>query len=600
MELTILIMEQKQLKLNSTQSIYQMIFKSRAKQFALLLLLFSSIAVNAQNNIKLQWEVSDASEKSPINNKPNLFFRDTTQLYQFVDSTLTATKNKGYLFCTIDTLKQTEDTFTYTIYLGPQYDHIYINTQKVSDQILKSRYWKGNSKFKKVLPNELERAKFQVVEYYENQGYPFTKVWTDSLHFKGNDLYANLNLDLGDQVVFDTLIVKREKPLGVQKKFFERYLGLKKGEPFSQKNVERAESIIKQTSYLKLKDTIDVVFEYGRAMVEIPLEKRRASRADGLIGFAPNESDDGGVLVTGQVLLDLQNPFGTGKRFFIDWKKPDQHSQWFKGSYEHPRFFKTQMDVGYNINLQIQDSTFIRVSNEVLLKRRVGVNGAVKLGARWESSRLLRELDEQAVDTLNDTKSTLYSLGYDWVNLDDLLFPRRGWKIGFKGSAGQRTIIFNPSFDESVYEGISEKSLMFDWQFTAESYFGITKWIDGYLKLDAAQMIADKLFLNELYRLGGFNSVRGFLEGELFVDRYVLLTFEPRVNMGGNSYFFLFSDISITGQNDVIDVPVGIGAGASLETKTGIFSIAYALGRNNQIPFSTQLAKIHFGFIGVF
>ncbi|WP_084812177.1 BamA/TamA family outer membrane protein [Flammeovirga pacifica] len=577
-----------------------MIFKSRVNLFALLLLFLMYTDLSAQDSVSLKWDISDYTIKSPIKNNDSKIFQDSTHLVHHVDSTLFHLKNEGYLFCTIDTVVQKNKERIYSLYLGPKYDHVFINTGKVGDQILNSRLWKGNSEFKKVVPRHLEKAKYQVVEYYENQGYPFTKVWTDSMYFKGNDLYSNLNIDLGDKVIFDTLIVKRDRPLGVHKQFFERYLGLKKGESFSQRNVDRAEVIIKQTPYLKLTDSIDVVFEYGRAMVEIPLEKRKASRADGLIGLAPNESDDGSVLVTGQVLLDIHNPFGTGKRFFIDWKKPDQHSQWFKGSYEHPRFFKSKMDVGYNINLQIQDSTFIKVANEVLLKRRVGVKGAVQLGVKWESSRLLRELNEQAVDTLNDTKSTLYSVGYMWQDLDDLMFPTRGFKFFLKGAAGQRNIIYNPSFDQAVYEGIPEQSLMFDLHLEIEYYFGLLKWMDAYLKVEGAQMITEKLFKNELYRLGGFNSIRGFIQGEFFVDKYAYITFEPRINMGGNSYLFAFSDIGITSQNEETDIPIGIGAGASLETKTGIFSIAYAIGKNNQIPFSTQLAKIHFGFIGVF
>jgi hypothetical protein len=50
----------------------------------------------------------------------------------------------------------------------------------------------------------------------------------------------------------------------------------------------------------------------------------------------------------------------------------------------------------------------------------------------------------------------------------------------------------------------------------------------------------------------------------------------------------------------VHDTPMGFGTGITFETKLGIFSLNYALGKefNNQIVF--RAAKIHFGLINYF
>jgi hypothetical protein len=44
----------------------------------------------------------------------------------------------------------------------------------------------------------------------------------------------------------------------------------------------------------------------------------------------------------------------------------------------------------------------------------------------------------------------------------------------------------------------------------------------------------------------------------------------------------------------------GAGLGISLETKTGLFSLAYAAGKRPNAALNLREAKIHFGFITLF
>lgn len=568
---------------------------SRVFFISTLLFLFISKLYAQNNKYTVVFNIIDQTQ-----NLENKYFETLKESENYSISQLHQWRNEGYFLASIDTSWVENYNYYNTVFLGPKSEEIQINTSKVNPQILKGKYWRGSTSQKKVQIKYLQEAKVQIIDYYENQGYPFTEVSIDSLLFEEGSLKGVLKVSLGDAIVLDTLIVKRNSPLGVHKKFFEAYLGLEQGDIFRQKNVDKAESILKETPYLKLKQKPEVVFEYGKAMVEIPLEKRRASRADGMLGFAPNGQNEGDLLLTGEVMLDLWNPFGTGKRFYIDWKKPDNDSQWFNASYQHPRIFRSSFDFGYDINLQQQDSTFLKVGNHINIGKRVSTRANLSLGVSWETSRILRELTENDIDTLNDTQSTLYSLGYNWQNLDDPLSPRRGVSYSFSFTGGQRSIIFNPSFPPEVYEGIPEKSLQVEWHFEGEYYFGISKWLEGYIKLKGAQMIGDNLFKNELLRLGGFRSIRGFNEGELFVDRYAYFTFEPRVNIGDQSFLFVFTDIGISGVGEDWETPMGVGAGINIATKSGDFSIAYALGRTSEIPLTTDLAKIHFGFIGKF
>ena len=45
---------------------------------------------------------------------------------------------------------------------------------------------------------------------------------------------------------------------------------------------------------------------------------------------------------------------------------------------------------------------------------------------------------------------------------------------------------------------------------------------------------------------------------------------------------------------------LGLGTGLAFETKTGVFNIAYAVGKRNDQSFDLRQSKIHIGFISVF
>ena len=113
-----------------------------------------------------------------------------------------------------------------------------------------------------------------------------------------------------------------------------------------------------------------------------------------------------------------------------------------------------------------------------------------------------------------------------------------------------------------------------------------------------------RLFQNELYQIGGFRLLRGFDEQSIFTNHYHMLSIEARVLLTQNSYAYIFSDNAWVQQHfgDVNRQGIynGFGLGTTLETKNGIFSIALALGRNDQFPVQFKQTKIHFGYVAYF
>jgi hypothetical protein len=82
-----------------------------------------------------------------------------------------------------------------------------------------------------------------------------------------------------------------------------------------------------------------------------------------------------------------------------------------------------------------------------------------------------------------------------------------------------------------------------------------------------------------------------------------MLNLEYRYLLSKNAYVYTFFNAAVV--ENVLDkkradFPFGFGAGASLDTKAGIFAITYALGQKADTKLSFRDSKIHFGYVNYF
>jgi hemolysin activation/secretion protein len=112
------------------------------------------------------------------------------------------------------------------------------------------------------------------------------------------------------------------------------------------------------------------------------------------------------------------------------------------------------------------------------------------------------------------------------------------------------------------------------------------------------------IFDNEAFRIGGFKTLRGFDEQSIITNAFSVQTIEFRYLIEQNSFINLFVDQAYISQTFVNlsenDFPLGIGAGITFQTKVGIASLNYALGKARNNPLNLQNGKIHFGIISYF
>ena len=116
----------------------------------------------------------------------------------------------------------------------------------------------------------------------------------------------------------------------------------------------------------------------------------------------------------------------------------------------------------------------------------------------------------------------------------------------------------------------------------------------------------DRIFLTDMFRLGGLSTLRGFNELEFYASRFAVATAELRYFTGPDSYLLAFFDQGYF-QNNLQDrfqddYPFGLGAGISFSTGAGIFSFVYSVGKSSALQqnLNFQDARIHFGITNRF
>ena len=107
---------------------------------------------------------------------------------------------------------------------------------------------------------------------------------------------------------------------------------------------------------------------------------------------------------------------------------------------------------------------------------------------------------------------------------------------------------------------------------------------------------------NELYRIGGFGSIRGFNEESITANMYGFVSMDYRFVPSEAFYIGLFSDYGFIDNKraNINTSLLSIGTGISFLTKMGIFNLSYAVGKTGETSFDFKESKIHFGILSQF
>lgn len=564
-----------------------------------LLLFFVCVLVDAQK-ITLQVTVVDSvvleklvAVKKEFNTKNNCV--------NYVQQLVLSLKTRGYITANVDTIIQKDSLIFASIYVGKKYD------------------WQNLQ-----LPNELtnisiqtkniEQLPTEILNYYQNNGYPFVKVYFDSVHIdEKNRINASLKVDKGFLYELDSIRIWGDA--NVNHNFLLHYLNFYKTKFFNTEKLALIDDRLNKLPYVSSYKKSDVLMLNNGYVINLYLQSKKINRFDGIIGFLPNNNQTNGkLLFTLDANLNLYNAFANGENIAISWQQIQPQSPRINIGFLQPYIFNSNAQLNFNFSLYKRDSAYLNIASSIGAEYELSTNSKFSINIGSNSSQIIQPDTLQIITTKKlpqvlDYGITNLSLNYTFSNATGLkLNKQNGWDLSVVASFGEKKIKPNNTITSlktggfnynSLYDTLQANSYQIKGKVYAAKYFPVNK--QSILKLAANYgFIQTKNYLqNELFQIGGFKLLRGFDEENIFTNEYVVTSAEYRYLISPGSYFFIFSDGGFT-KNKILKKNysyIGAGLGLALEIKQGILNIVFANGKRNDLPFNLRETKIHIGIV---
>jgi outer membrane protein assembly factor BamA len=582
----------------------------------IVLLLLPLGQAFAQGEWHLVW---DWPQGHPLAPPKNTVLKDSAQIKPYLEQQYQYHLSKGWATFSIDSLSTRQDTFFVKAYPGHQFK---IKSLRVANPPPYFSQEKWSKKNKILTPNLLESTLQPLLSFYSNSGYPFaTAHFTlDTMDKVTREIQLGLSIDKGPLIYFDKIVLNEEAPISTS--FVKSYLGIKKKGIFRAEIIENAYKNLDELPYLSVSPKSNLYFEDNQAVLDLFMDPRNASNFDVLLGLLPQTDPSTGLqtfTLTGNMNIELFNPFQRGEYLSLRYRSPGNTSQELKIKASYPYLLQMPFGLESQFDLFRRDSSFADLKFNVSLGYLFrGVNHFSVFYESDQSSLLSLPINNiinsgRLPDNLDFTFAQ-YGLKLHLEKLDYRFNPREGWRIQMGLGLGKRKIIRNPLLLEipaetldviALYEARQEEILKSNLLSEISYFQGLGPFTTLLLRNRAGwQWTNDRnqLFQNELFRLGGIYTLRGFDEDVYFTDRYLINTAELRLLTGKNSNLFVFADyalLSILQQAQALQA-YGLGGGLNAETKIGIFSLTYALGNTTDLGPDIRNGKIHIGYLAVF
>ena len=378
------------------------------------------IAGNPQNILKVELS------QTPL--------KDSLSIFSLIEERIETLRDEGYWLVSLDGIEFKNESALANVFIGEKYNSL---------RIIKSNL--GEKEAKRVLLHHLPKdidlldianLKREVINKYENMGFPFAKVKLDSFQVSGTKLVCQLIVDPGSKLNFDSLKLSDNEI--VKSSFISRYLNIRPQEPYSHNEVENISRRFRHLPYINLDGEPNVYFALQKAKVELEISKRKTNSFDGIIGLVPGTADRSSD-VNGEFNLQLKNLFRTGKSFGFHWKKITTQTQQLSVNYEHPYVLGSPLGLELSFN-QLKEGTLF--SNRQLY---FGFNyywqPDVQLSFFYENKNGNR-LDDTSIEN-GDFSLNNYGVELKVNKLDIPVSPKNGYLAVLTSSIGLKNISTN-------------------------------------------------------------------------------------------------------------------------------------------------------------
>ncbi len=577
-------------------------------------------AAQAQKQIKATYIFEGKAQNtfSPALSLPS-FYNDSVALYIGLNQIKNQCAQQSYLLANCSYQYTAADSVQIYITANKSFKWLKINNVSGDNYLLNAAGF-GLQQFNGTLfnPNTYAQKVEKSLQWLENNAYPFASFTLDSVQIDSNFITANLLFNKGIQIIFDSITVIGNAK--IRPRFLANYTNIKHGFLYDESIIKRTDARLSELPYINVNQSSVIYFYGNKAKLISCLSNRKSSSFDGIIGFAPNNSVSNKIIITGDINLKLQNIAGSGKSIDLSYRSFLSTAQELKLKFNYPYLFNTKVAFDYGLNLLLYDTAFFDLQNDFAFQYRfIGTNYLKVFYSSQNTSIINADTNfvksNRILPSVNDVRKDLYGLGVKITQINYLPNPTKGFMFEIDFALGTKNIIKNPTLNAiflddgsgkkyKIYDSLTLQSSQYRFTCKAENYLQLRKNFVLKTEVNIAVLEAPNLFVNELFRIGGLKTLRGFDEQSIFANKYLIVNTELRYILSKNSNFFMFFNQAWykneAVRNNNYDNPFGLGGGLTFETGAGLFTLVYAVGKQFENPIEYNRAKIHFGYINYF
>ena len=609
-------------------------------QISLLVLLLPGIYVSAQNP-------ADRSPAAAQTGKYSLHLRGVDQdsasivaktglqtnfssrfaCDEYINRLPGLLQSRGYVTASIDSLNYETGYARILLFIGEMYVWAQLDAKNIEPTLLDAIGWRERMFINKPMNfPQVQLLEEKMLNHLENTGYPFARVYLDSLQLDGDKVSALLKLNKGPLYKIDSIRIYGNAK--ISNKYLQRYLDISNSSIYSKEKLLRINKKLQELTYLEEERPFNLTMLGTGSVLNVYLKQKKSSQVNVLVGFLPNNDQLSSkkLLLTGEANILLKNALGSGETIGLNWQQLQVKSPRLNLLYQHPYLFNSPVGLDFSFDMFRKDSTYLNVnfrlgaqfmlnnyqSGKLFIQRiqtivnQGGINGPLIIQTR-------------RLPNVADISSFNVGIDYDYNKTDFRLNPRKGNEYRILASVGTKKLKKNneilelkdpndPSYDfDKLYDTLKLKTYQFMIRAYAAKYIPLGgKRNTIKTAINAGIFQSGNIFRNELFQLGGYKLLRGFDEESQYLSQFAIATLEYRLLYitGQNSFFYVLVDGG-WGRNSSLNNPInytylGAGIGLAFETRAGIINLSWAVGKRNDTRFNLRQSKIHAGFVNYF
>lgn len=552
-------------------------FKSILSFFFLLFLCLGSYGQNT--NLTLELTSAQAKERELLHNlgyKKN--HPDLQSIKQTVDSVDQLLYRKGFLSFKKEK-EQQEETLVYTYILGEPIRQVVLSNKNL-DLSLQQRL--GFTQDSIRFDFELLSAKLQQYTLkLDQEGLGMSALQLSNHNVQNNTLYCDLQLNLAQSRKLNDIAIQSsgKVPEKIIKQVTKRYLN----KPYSDQLVSNLTETLNELDFLKQYKTPETLFTDDNTTLYLYLDKVNTNTFDGFMGFSTDENEK--FTLAGYLDLALNNVLNKGETLQLYWRSDANKQTQFDFKTSFVYLFNTPLNLSGQLNIQKQDTIYQNTKLALQIGYAIQYNQNIKVGYQSTSSTT-----NSILPSMENFDSKFYTLNYTLIKKRSYLplFPVN-YSLDALVGTGSRTTE-------------EEKESQYIIQLQANKNIELAPKHFFYINWTYYSLFSKDYLVNELYRFGGTQSLRGFQENSLLANQLNLINTEYRFLVHPSLYLHTIFDYAIQEYKPLNqkNTLYSIGMGLGFITSSSYFNLSFANGKQPGIPLSFDNTTIHIGFKTLF